>query len=265
MLRAGADKVSVNSAAVRRPELVRELASEFGSQCVVISVDARAVPDRPGSWEVVVFKDDSANAFALPGRKIGVNSGMLKVAKNQHQLATVVGHEVAHVADEHDGGAGLEAVIVHGHATGRSREAQRQARFHYQYIVWNDFLRQICDPDVYTYLDNALRAAAEKYNTGDPKYDPQELFKLTDECGRPLMPVEFSVAAYRFGHVTVRSNYPVNRDAPVIELFDDNQLDAALELLGHDHVRAGHRESVDLPYVAGAREDRCIRRHRPDA
>jgi predicted Zn-dependent protease len=54
-----------------------------------------------GSWEVVVFKDDSANAFALPGGKIGVNSGLLKVARNQDQLATVIGHEVAHVLSHH--------------------------------------------------------------------------------------------------------------------------------------------------------------------
>jgi predicted Zn-dependent protease len=54
-----------------------------------------------GSWEVVVFTDESANAFALPGRKIGVNSGLLEVAKNQHQLATVIGHEVAHVLSHH--------------------------------------------------------------------------------------------------------------------------------------------------------------------
>lgn len=54
-----------------------------------------------GKWEVVVFKDDSANAFALPGGKIGVNTGLLKVAKNQHQLATVIGHEVAHVLSHH--------------------------------------------------------------------------------------------------------------------------------------------------------------------
>jgi predicted Zn-dependent protease len=54
-----------------------------------------------GNWEVVVFKDDSANAFALPGRKIGINSGLLKVAKNQDQLATVIGHEVAHVLSHH--------------------------------------------------------------------------------------------------------------------------------------------------------------------
>jgi len=54
-----------------------------------------------GGWEVVVFRNESANAFALPGRKIGVNSGLLTVAMNQHQLATVIGHEVAHVLSHH--------------------------------------------------------------------------------------------------------------------------------------------------------------------
>lgn len=54
-----------------------------------------------GNWEVVVFKDDAANAFALPGGKIGVNTGLLKVAENQDQLATVLGHEVAHVLSHH--------------------------------------------------------------------------------------------------------------------------------------------------------------------
>ncbi|WP_440053475.1 M48 family metallopeptidase [Pseudoalteromonas sp. T1lg65] len=52
-------------------------------------------------WEVVVFEDDSANAFALPGGKIGVHTGIMKVAENQHQLAAVMGHEVGHVIAEH--------------------------------------------------------------------------------------------------------------------------------------------------------------------
>ena len=52
-------------------------------------------------WEVVVFKDESANAFALPGGKIGVHTGLLKVAKNQDQLAAVIGHEVGHVLAKH--------------------------------------------------------------------------------------------------------------------------------------------------------------------
>ncbi len=50
LLRAGADKVAVNSAAVERPALVAELAGEFGDQCVVVAIDARAVPG--GGWEV---------------------------------------------------------------------------------------------------------------------------------------------------------------------------------------------------------------------
>jgi cyclase len=53
VLDAGADKVSVNSAAVARPELVGELAERFGSQCVVLAVDAKARPEGDG-WEVFV-------------------------------------------------------------------------------------------------------------------------------------------------------------------------------------------------------------------
>jgi predicted Zn-dependent protease len=53
------------------------------------------------SWEVVVFRDDAANAFALPGGKVGVYDGLLNVAKSQDQLATVIGHEIAHVLSRH--------------------------------------------------------------------------------------------------------------------------------------------------------------------
>lgn len=50
ILRAGADKISLNTAAVLRPELIREGATVFGSQCVVVAIDARRVG--PGRWEV---------------------------------------------------------------------------------------------------------------------------------------------------------------------------------------------------------------------
>lgn len=50
LLNAGADKVSVMTAAVKRPELVRELAEKFGSQCIVVAVDAKKVSD--GRWEI---------------------------------------------------------------------------------------------------------------------------------------------------------------------------------------------------------------------
>ena len=54
-----------------------------------------------GEWEVTVFKDDQVNAFALPGGKIGVYSGLLDVAETDDQLATVIGHEVGHVLADH--------------------------------------------------------------------------------------------------------------------------------------------------------------------
>jgi len=50
MLRAGADKVSVNTSALQRPELISEAAEAFGSQCVVVAVDAKR--DGPGKWRV---------------------------------------------------------------------------------------------------------------------------------------------------------------------------------------------------------------------
>ncbi len=72
-----------------------------------VSCVAKAITDRlkgkwaKQQWEVTVFKDDSANAFALPGGKIGVHTGLFKAAQNQHQLAAVLGHEVGHVLARH--------------------------------------------------------------------------------------------------------------------------------------------------------------------
>ncbi|WP_227367751.1 M48 family metallopeptidase [Halomonas sp. M20] len=68
-------------------------------QCVARAITQEL--ESGGQWEVKVFKDDSANAFALPGGHIGVNTGLLNVAKNQDQLAAVIGHEIAHVLASH--------------------------------------------------------------------------------------------------------------------------------------------------------------------
>lgn len=54
-----------------------------------------------GVWEVKVFESKEVNAFALPGGKIGVYTGLLKVTQTQDQLAAVIGHEVAHVIAGH--------------------------------------------------------------------------------------------------------------------------------------------------------------------
>jgi len=52
LLRAGADKVSINSAAVARPDLVTEIAAEFGTQCCVVAIDGRSTGDTPSGFEV---------------------------------------------------------------------------------------------------------------------------------------------------------------------------------------------------------------------
>ena len=54
MLQAGADKISVNSAAARNPSLINSLASRFGSQCVVLALDAKANPSFPSGYEAVL-------------------------------------------------------------------------------------------------------------------------------------------------------------------------------------------------------------------
>lgn len=69
--------------------------------CVAHAILSSLPGDEGVGWEIEVFKDDTPNAFALPGKKIGVHSGILSVAKNQDQLATVIGHEVGHVRAHH--------------------------------------------------------------------------------------------------------------------------------------------------------------------
>jgi metalloendopeptidase OMA1, mitochondrial len=64
---------------------------------------ARAVGDAlPGArWEFVLFEDDSPNAFALPGGKVGVHTGLFRIAQTENELAVVIGHEIAHVTARH--------------------------------------------------------------------------------------------------------------------------------------------------------------------
>lgn len=52
-------------------------------------------------WEFTLFRDETPNAFALPGGKVGVNTGLFSVAKTEGQLAAVMGHEIAHVMAQH--------------------------------------------------------------------------------------------------------------------------------------------------------------------
>ena len=87
-------------------------------------------------WELAVFESESVNAFAMPGGKIGVLSGILKVTENQDQLATVIGHEIAHVTAGHSVsrasrddltrvGINVAAIILGGGYSGATYTAQQ--------------------------------------------------------------------------------------------------------------------------------------------
>lgn len=64
-----------------------------------------------GEWEVTVFDQDQANAFALPGGKIGVYNGLFDTAVNQDQLAAVIAHEVGHVLANHSNERASQSTI----------------------------------------------------------------------------------------------------------------------------------------------------------
>ncbi|HIM58491.1 MAG TPA: imidazole glycerol phosphate synthase subunit HisF [Gammaproteobacteria bacterium] len=83
MLNAGADKVAVNSAAIFNPGLINELSEKFGSQCIVIAIDAKQVSDNPPRWEI----------FTHGGRKttgIDAVEWAVKMTQGEHGAGEVL-------------------------------------------------------------------------------------------------------------------------------------------------------------------------------
>ncbi len=82
ILRSGADKVSVNTSAVDNPNLLKEAAQRFGSQCVVLAIDARRSKKYPHKWQVCVragteLTDIDAVEWAIKGEKLGAGEILL--------------------------------------------------------------------------------------------------------------------------------------------------------------------------------------------
>jgi hypothetical protein len=92
----------------------------------------------------------------------------------------------------------------------RFEAAQEETRFHYQWIVLFDFLKRLCDEDVWRFGVERILDASAKFPL---VYGP-------DAHGHLPMPVEFSTSAYRVGHTLVRSVLACNDDHTDIELFD---------------------------------------------
>jgi predicted Zn-dependent protease len=85
---------AIAAAAMRHPE-TRDLAGSY-------------------DWEFVLLNDDQVNAWALPGGRSAVYTGLLKVTQNEAELASVMGHEVAHALARHSGERLSQTLLVHG-------------------------------------------------------------------------------------------------------------------------------------------------------
>jgi predicted Zn-dependent protease len=82
--------------------VTRDVALLAYVNCVVRDIVAELPePYRTMNWEVEVFDNDSANAFAMAGGKIGIFVGIFTVAQTNDQFAAVIGHEIAHVTQDH--------------------------------------------------------------------------------------------------------------------------------------------------------------------
>jgi predicted Zn-dependent protease len=80
---------------INRDPKINELVQRVGKRIAAVA----SLPN--AQWEFVVFESKEANAFCLPGGKIGVYTGILPVTQNEAGLATVIGHEVAHAYAHH--------------------------------------------------------------------------------------------------------------------------------------------------------------------
>ena len=74
----------------------------YNAQVQRVAARLKSVIDIPNArWEFVVFEDSTPNAFALPGGKVGVHTGLFQITQNDAGLAAVLGHEIAHVVLNH--------------------------------------------------------------------------------------------------------------------------------------------------------------------
>ena len=140
ILRAGADKVSVNSSALRNPELIRQAARRFGSQCVVVAMDAKRRPE--GSWTLYlnggrVDTGQDALEWAKEVEALGAGE-ILLTSMDRDGVKTGYDLELTRAVSEAvgipviaSGGAGEKAHFYEAFTTGRADAALAASLFHF--------------------------------------------------------------------------------------------------------------------------------------
>jgi cyclase len=143
MLRAGADKVAINTAAVLRPRLIQEGASKFGSQCIVVAIDAKLVDDsKEAWWEVYIYSGQEPtglDALRWARQAAGLGAGELLVTSidaDGHRAGydielTRAISEVVTVPVIASGGAGTLEDLYQALVRGKADAVLAASIFHY--------------------------------------------------------------------------------------------------------------------------------------
>jgi cyclase len=156
LLRSGADKCSINTAAVNNPDILRESAERFGSQCVVLAIDARRTVGKVGKWHVTVKAgseptDIDAIEWAIKAEKLGAGEILLTSmdadgtqAGYDIELTRAVA-EAVNIPVIASGGAGTLESLTEVLADGKADAVLAASIFHYgTYSIkeTKDFLKQ---------------------------------------------------------------------------------------------------------------------------
>ena len=147
LLREGADKISVNSAVIMRPELISEAADKFGSQCVVVAIDAKRRPD--GGWNIYknggrVDMGIDAVEWAMKADKLGAGEILLTSmdcdgTKNGYdlELTRTIAENVS-IPVIASGGAGTKEHFYDALTEGKADAVLAASLFHYKELEISD-------------------------------------------------------------------------------------------------------------------------------
>lgn len=157
LLREGADKISVNSAAIMRPELISEAADKFGSQCVVVAIDAKRRPD--GGWNIYknggrVDMGIDAVEWAMKADKLGAGEILLTSmdcdgTKNGYdlELTRTIAENVS-IPVIASGGAGTKEHFYDALTEGKADAVLAASLFHYKELEISDLKRYLRESGV---------------------------------------------------------------------------------------------------------------------
>ena len=115
LLISGSEEIQLGLTSFNKMKQELPISKDPAANALLQKVGQRiqAVATLPNAqWEFIVFESKEANAFCLPGGKVGVYAGLLPIAKSEAGLATVIGHEVAHAAAHHGGERISESLLL---------------------------------------------------------------------------------------------------------------------------------------------------------